>query len=69
MTWDFDRVVDGGCSRRRPEILLDMGDYVVVVEIDENQQQYYDCVCENKAFDADICGCGFSPSSGDTFQS
>lgn len=47
-SWVFDRIVDTGCSRRRPDILLDMGDHVILVEIDENQHHNYDCLCENK---------------------
>ena len=44
----FDKRVADGCSRRRPDILVDMAEYVVVVEIDENQHDSYDCSCENK---------------------
>jgi hypothetical protein len=48
LTITFDRTVADGCSRRRPDILIDMGEYVVIVEIDENQHEAYDCSCENK---------------------
>lgn len=44
----FDRRIQGGCSSRRPDVLIDFGDQVVIVEIDENQHQAYDCSCENK---------------------
>jgi hypothetical protein len=44
----LDQRVADGCSRRRPDILVDMGEYVVVTEIDENQHQAYDCTCENR---------------------
>jgi len=37
-----------GCSRRRPDLLLDLGYQVIIVEIDENQHIDYDCSCENK---------------------
>lgn len=47
-TWITDKTVQDGCSRRRPDLLLDMGNQVVVVEIDENQHNNYDCSCENK---------------------
>jgi hypothetical protein len=43
-----DRRVEGGCSGRRPDIFLDLGDQVVIVETDENQHESYDCSCENK---------------------
>jgi hypothetical protein len=46
--WVCDKHVDGGCSKRRPDLLLDIGPQVLIVEIDENQHQDYDCSCENK---------------------
>ena len=46
--WIADKVVAGGCSRRRPDMFLDLGDQVIIIEIDENQHQDYDCSCENK---------------------
>ena len=44
---DGRRVMDG-YSKRRPDLLLDLGDQVVIVEVDENQHEDYDCSCENK---------------------
>ena len=46
--WVTDRTVLNGCSRRRPDLLLDFGDQVLIIEIDENQHTDYDCTCENK---------------------
>jgi hypothetical protein len=46
--WITDKRIDGGCSRRRPDLLLDLIDQVLIVEIDENQHIEYDCSCENK---------------------
>ena len=46
--WTTDKTIKDGCSRRRPDILLDMGEQVIIVEIDENQHTDYDCSCENK---------------------
>ena len=46
--WIADRVINGGCSRRRPDLFLDLGYQLVIVEIDENQHIDYDCSCENK---------------------
>jgi hypothetical protein len=42
----FDKCIQGGCSKRRPDIFLDMYTHSIIVEIDENQHQDY--TCENK---------------------
>lgn len=47
-TWIADRIVSNGCSRRRPDLLLDLGYQIVIVEVDENQHTDYDCSCDNK---------------------
>ena len=47
-TWITDKKVNDGCSMRRPDILVDLGYQVVIIEIDENAHQDYDCSCENK---------------------
>ena len=47
-TWIHDKIVEDGCSKRRPDLLLDMGDRIIIVEIDENKHTTYDCSCENK---------------------
>lgn len=46
--WVTDKQIDGGCSRRRPDLLLDLIDQVLIIEVDENQHIEYDCSCENK---------------------
>jgi hypothetical protein len=46
--WICDKRVMNGCSKRRPDMLLDLGFQVMVIEIDENQHIDYDCTCENK---------------------
>ena len=46
--WITDKKVQDGCSRRRPDLLLDLGYQVIIIEIDENQHTDYDCSCENK---------------------
>ena len=43
-----DKKITGGCSKRRPDIFVDLGYQVVIIEIDENQHIDYDCSCENK---------------------
>jgi len=46
--WISDKTISDGCSKRRPDLLLDLGYQVVIVEVDENQHTDYDCSCENK---------------------
>ena len=46
--WVEDKKVEDGCSRRRPDLLLDLGYQVIIIEIDETQHRDYDCSCENK---------------------
>jgi len=46
--WKSDKIISGGCSKRRPDLLLDLGYQIVIIEIDENQHTGYDCSCENK---------------------
>uniref|UniRef100_A0A6C0HTN3 Uncharacterized protein n=1 Tax=viral metagenome TaxID=1070528 RepID=A0A6C0HTN3_9ZZZZ len=48
MTWITDKQVLDGCSRRRPDLLLDLGYQVIIIEVDENQHNDYDSTCENK---------------------
>ena len=47
-TWITDKRVQDGCSRRRPDLLLDLGDQVLIIEVDENKHADYECSCENK---------------------
>jgi len=42
-TFVHDRRVEDGCSRKRPDFLFDMGAFVVVLEVDENQHEAYQC--------------------------
>ncbi len=48
ITWKCDKRVEDGCSRRRPDLLLDMGTHIVIVEVDENSHDGYDPTCEEK---------------------
>lgn len=41
----FDKMT-GGCSRRRPDIVIDLMTHVIIIEIDENQHRLYDTTCE-----------------------
>jgi hypothetical protein len=48
LKWIADKTVQGGCSKRRPDLFLDLGTQIIMIEIDENQHQAYDCSCQNK---------------------
>jgi hypothetical protein len=43
-----DKLITDGCSKRRPDIYIDFGYQVIIIEIDENQHDMYDSICENK---------------------
>ena len=47
-TWTTDKKVEDGCSQRRPDLLLDLGYQVIIVEIDETQHKRYEEICENR---------------------
>jgi hypothetical protein len=47
-SWVCDKKVVDGCSKRRPDLLLDMGSHIIIIEVDENKHDTYDCRCENK---------------------
>ena len=46
--WVADKQISNGCSKKRPDLLLDLGYQVIIIEVDENQHISYDCSCENK---------------------
>ena len=49
--WTNDKQIQDGCSRRRPDLFMDFGYQILIIEIDENQhtgENYGDCSCENK---------------------
>ncbi len=48
VTWRCDRQIEGGCSRRRLDLFLDMGSHVLIVQVDENKHDEYDCTSENR---------------------
>jgi hypothetical protein len=48
VNWIADKIINGGCSKRRPDLLLDLGYQIIIVEVDENHHGDYDCSCENK---------------------
>ena len=48
LNWIPDKRVYDGCSKRRPDILLDLGYQVIIIEVDEDKHNAYECSCENK---------------------
>jgi len=46
----FDRTIPDGCSKRRPDMYMDMGSHTIIIEVDENQHIAYDNICENKRY-------------------
>lgn len=46
--WIADKRVSDGCSKRRPDLLLHLGNQILIIEVDENQHNDYNCSCENK---------------------
>ena len=50
-SWTNDKQIQNGCSRRRPDLFVDFGYQILIIEIDENQhtgENYGDSSCENK---------------------
>jgi hypothetical protein len=47
-SWVADKRVADGCSLRRPDLMVDMGTHLVILEVDENQHTAYDSSCETK---------------------
>jgi hypothetical protein len=41
-----DKRIEGGCSKRRPDFLLDLLTHTIIVECDENGHKAYDTTCE-----------------------
>jgi hypothetical protein len=48
ITLTFDKAIEGGCSKKRPDVFIHMGDYSIVIECDEDQHQKESYNCENK---------------------
>jgi len=46
--WIHNKQIEGGISKRRPDLLMITEDQAIIIEIDENKHQSYDCICENK---------------------
>lgn len=43
ITMIFDKKIEGGCSRKRPDVCIDFGSHCLMIEIDENRHVNYTC--------------------------
>jgi hypothetical protein len=43
ITLTLNKTIEGGCSKRRPDIRMDFGSHCIMVEIDENCHLNYSC--------------------------
>ena len=43
ITMIFDKPVEGGCSKKRPDVSIDFGSHCLMIEIDENRHLNYSC--------------------------
>lgn len=43
ITMRFDKIVEGGCSNKRPDIAIDFGSHCLMIEIDEHRHMNYEC--------------------------
>jgi len=48
LNWEADKIINCGCSMRRPDLLLDIFYQIIIIEVDENQHTNYVSNCENK---------------------
>jgi hypothetical protein len=60
-TWVWDKRIQNGCSKRRPDLLLDLGSHILLVEIDEQAHSDYNCSCENLRLQLISQDLGFRP--------
>ena len=44
----LDKMISGGCSRKRPDGLIELNTHVIIVEVDEHQHKGYDTTCNNR---------------------
>ena len=44
----MDSIISRGCSKRRPDGLIEYELFSIIIEIDENSHKSYEDICENK---------------------
>ncbi len=50
LDWIHNKRVDGGCSRRQGDLRLELGHIHLIIEIDENQHDFYLELCERARY-------------------
>jgi transposase len=43
----YDKVIDSSCNIYRPDFVIDLDKFVIIIEVDENQHKSYPCRCEH----------------------
>ena len=43
LTMAFDKTIEGGCSKKRPDLFIDFGSHCLIIEVDENRHANYAC--------------------------
>ena len=43
LTMAFDKIIEGGCSKKRPDLFIDFGSHCLIIEVDENRHVNYAC--------------------------
>jgi len=46
--WVNDKAYDLGCSKKRPDMVCDLGSHILIIECDENKHKNGNYICENK---------------------
>ena len=57
--WIADKKIIDGCSHRRPDLFLDMGSHIIIIEIDEYNHVFYNKSCEEKRIHQIVEDTGF----------
>jgi hypothetical protein len=61
LQWIKDKTIIGGTSKRRPDLMCDIGTHVIIIEVDEFAHSSYDNTCENKRIMQISQDLGFRP--------
>ena len=61
LTWIWDKRIQDGCSRKRPDLLVDLGTHILIIEVDEQAHSDYNCSCENIRLHGICCDVGYRP--------